>query len=405
MDDVGGLRFTMDEEDKEMRHLVRIKVIGAGGAGGNAINRMIEAGLTGVDFIAVNTDLQDLEKSKAGTKIQIGKKLMGGKGTGGHPERGEEAAIEDTAILTEYLQDADLVFITAGMGGGTGTGSAPVIAQLASNSGALTVAVVTKPFAWEGKKREQNAKYGLDQLIEATATLIVVPNDNLLDHLPENVSLEDAFGEADDVLRQGVQGISDLITRPGDINLDYEDARTVLAVGGKAVMGMGIAAGEGRAIKAAEKAANNPLLEDASIQGARNILVNFTGDTSIGLMEVKNACDFIREQAHPEANLIFGTSLDPSLGDELTVTVVAASFEAPELSVLRRPAFQVAEGHSGPVTVEGGDTSPGGPSDCLRGKTKDDSDPGVVEADLASIKEAKDYETYQTPTWLRKRRD
>jgi cell division protein FtsZ len=292
------------------------------------------------------------------------------------------------------------------MGGGTGTGSAPVIAQLASNAGALTVAVVTRPFSWEGKKREQNAKYGLDQLIEATATLIVVPNDNLLDHLPENVSLEDAFREADDVLRQGVQGISDLITRPGDINLDYEDARTVLAVGGKAVMGMGIAAGEGRAIKAAEKAANNPLLEDGSIRGARNILVNFTGNTSIGLLEVKKACDFIREQAHPEANLIFGTSVDPGIGDEISVTVVAASFEAPELGVLHRPAFQVAEGgNSMSIGFNGKDGTPGAFGDCLRGQKKDDSDPGVVEADLTPIKAAKDYESYQTPTWLRKRRD
>ncbi|MGC8763363.1 MAG: cell division protein FtsZ [Acidobacteriota bacterium] len=320
--------FTMEEAPKnEGVRKVRIKVVGVGGAGGNAINRMISAGLKGVEFIAVNTDYQDLEKSLAPVKVPIGQKITQGLGTGGYPERGENAAIEDTELLTRHLEGADLVFVTAGMGGGTGTGAAPQIARLAHEVGALTVAVVTKPFAYEGPVRERNAAWGLSQFRMADATLIVIPNENLFSCLPDDVTLEEAFLAADDVLRQGVQGISDLITRPGQVNLDFEDARTVLSAGGRAVMGMGQASGPDRAVVAAGKAANNPLLEDASIQGARNILVNIASSRSPGLKEVQTICNLVREKAHPDVHLLFGTSLDNGLGDDLRVTVVAAAFE------------------------------------------------------------------------------
>jgi cell division protein FtsZ len=348
MDQGNGLRFSMSEADMDRtldgngKRKVGIKVVGVGGAGGNAVNRMIASGLDGVEFIAVNTDFQDLEKSLAPVKVPIGQKLTRGLGTGGVRERGEKAAIEDTSAIMEHLQGADLIFIAAGMGGGTGTGAAPVVARLAAETGALTVAVVTRPFTWEGKQREANARAGLDQLTEAAATLIVIPNDNLFAVLPEDVSCEDAFQTADDVLRQGVQGISDLIMRPGVINLDFEDARSVLSAGGRAVMGMGTALGPDRALQAAEKAANNPLLQDGSIMGAKSILINFTGDRRLGLREVQRACEFVREKAHPDVNVIFGTSLDETLGDELRVTVVAAAFET-ELRILKRPAFTAAQ--------------------------------------------------------------
>ncbi len=323
-----GLVFTMEEPQKaEGVRKVRIKVVGVGGAGGNALNRMISAGVKGVEFIAVNTDYQDLEKSLAPVKVAIGQKITQGLGTGGHPERGENAAIEDTELLTRHLEGADLVFVTAGMGGGTGTGAAPYIARLAHDAGALTVAVVTKPFSYEGAARERNAAWGLSQFREGDTTLIVIPNENLFSCLPEDVTLDEAFLAADDVLRQGVQGISDLITQPGQVNLDFEDARTVLSAGGRAVMGMGQASGPDRAVVAAGKAANNPLLEDASIQGARSILVNIASAKSPGLKEVKTICDLVREKAHPEVHLLFGTSLDNRLGDDLRVTVVAAAFD------------------------------------------------------------------------------
>lgn len=323
-----GLRFTMEEPTEAVgARKVRIKVVGVGGAGGNALNRMISGGVKGVEFIAVNTDYQDLEKSLAPVKVAIGQKITQGLGTGGHPERGENAAMEDTELLTRHLEGADLVFVTAGMGGGTGTGAAPHIARLAHELGALTVAVVTKPFAYEGPVRERNAAWGLSQFRMAEATLIVIPNENLFSCLPEDVTLEEAFLAADDVLCQGVQGISDLITHPGQVNLDFEDARTVLSAGGRAVMGMGQASGPDRAVVAAGKAANNPLLEDASIQGARAILVNIASAKSPGLKEVQTICKLVGEKADPEVHLLFGTSLDSRLGDDLRVTVVAAAFK------------------------------------------------------------------------------
>ncbi len=404
MDQGSGLVFTMDEpEEPSGVRKVRIKVVGVGGAGGNAVNRMIAAGLKDVEFVAVNTDYQDLEKSRAGTHVQIGQKLTRGLGTGGHPERGEQAAVEDMAVLAEHLQEADLVFIAAGMGGGTGTGAAPVVARLACEAGALTVAVVTRPFGMEGRQREANAKRGLDRLMEAAATLIVIPNDNLLTRLPEEVTMEEAFHAADDVLRQGVQGITDLVTRPGLINLDFEDVRTVLSAGGRAVMGMGFGVGPKRALDAAEKAANNPLLEDASIQGARAILINLAGGRSLKLQEVRAACAFVREKAHPEANVLWGTSVDDALGEEVRITVVAAAFESAEVKTLKRPAFApaaqaepaaaaaaVAAGVFLPVPGVDGPlaSAPVPSSGLLRGAA-----PGN-----------RDYEKEQTPTFMRKNR-
>jgi cell division protein FtsZ len=425
MDQGNGLRFSMSEADMDRtldgngKRKVGIKVVGVGGAGGNAVNRMIASGLDGVEFIAVNTDFQDLEKSLAPTKVPIGQKLTRGLGTGGVRERGEKAAIEDTSAIMEHLQGADLIFIAAGMGGGTGTGAAPVVARLAAETGALTVAVVTRPFTWEGKQREANARAGLDQLTEAAATLIVIPNDNLFAVLPEDVSCEDAFQTADDVLRQGVQGISDLIMRPGVINLDFEDARSVLSAGGRAVMGMGTALGPDRALQAAEKAANNPLLQDGSIMGAKSILINFTGDRRLGLREVQRACEFVREKAHPDVNVIFGTSLDETLGDELRVTVVAAAFET-ELRILKRPAFTAAQallpeavgamgsvpGVDCPLPAPAAATSveAASASGFFR-RTKDLFTPTSPDIFAApNIPGERNYEEFQTPPFIRKQK-
>lgn len=389
---------------------VRIKVVGVGGAGGNALNRMIQAGLKGVEFVAVNTDYQDLEKSLAPTKVPIGQKITQGLGTGGYPERGENSAIEDTELLTKHLEGADLVFITAGMGGGTGTGAAPYIARLAHEAGALTVAVVTKPFAYEGPVRERNAAWGLSQFRVADATLIVIPNENLFSCLPEDASLEEAFLAADDILRQGVQGISDLITHPGQVNLDFEDARTVLSAGGRAVMGMGQASGPDRAIVATGKAANNPLLEDASIQGARSILVNVASSKSPGLKEVQTICNLVREKAHSDVHLLFGTSLDPQLGEDIRVTVVAAAFEDGAGEDLSRPVLRAVTpsiplAASAPATpfgnVPGVDSSlPATPTGFLRGfglsrgtmVTNPNETPATPGVPLE-----RDWEKYQTP--------
>jgi cell division protein FtsZ len=408
-----GLNFTMQETEGPRK--VRIKVIGAGGAGGNAVNRMIDAGVTGVEFIAVNTDYQDLEKSRAPVKIPIGQKLTRGLGTGGNPDRGEEAANEDAGVLAEHIHGADLVFIAAGMGGGTGTGSAPVLARLAAEAGALVVAVVTKPFSMEGRERESNARRGLDQLAAATATLIVIPNDNLLQHLPKGVKLREAFKAADDILRQGVQGITDLITKPGDVNRDFEDARTVLSSGGRAVMGMGIAKGEGRAVKAAEAAAHKPLLEDASIQGAHSILINITADESLSLDEVSEITEFVRAKASPESNVLWGTSMDSDLGEELRVTVVAASFDNPSdmaaIKGLKRPAFgastasgagasQAGTAHLGNVPGVDQDLPATGSTGFIRGARIK----GEPAQDAVMAAEEKNYEVMQTPAYIRRHR-
>ncbi len=303
-----------------------IKVIGAGGGGSNAVNRMIATGLKSVQFIAVNTDLQDLGRSKAEIKLGIGTKLTKGLGAGGKPEIGEKAAMEDKDMIEQALRGADMVFVTAGMGGGTGTGCAPIIAQTARDMGALTVAVVTKPFGFEGKVVGRIADEGLDRLRQAVDTVIVIPNQNLLTVVDKRTPIKQAFLLADDVLRQGVQGISDLITLAGDINIDFADVKTVMQGQGDAIMGIGVGSGENRALDAANKAVNNPLLEDARIEGARNVLVNVSGGEDFSLVEYQEIVDFITEKAADDAHVIAGFVTDPKLSDEVRVTVIATGF-------------------------------------------------------------------------------
>ena len=304
-----------------------IKVIGAGGGGANAVNRMIESGLSGVQFIAVNTDVQDLfAKSKAQTRLQIGSKLTGGRGAGGKPEVGEEAANEDEALLADVLSGADMVFVTAGMGGGTGTGSAPVIARIAKEQGALTVAVVTKPFDNEGRYKMRLADEGIRKLREAVDTLIVIPNQHLFKLVERSTPLSKAYMIADDVLRQGVQGISDLITKTGIINTDFADVESTMKGQGDALMGIGIGSGENRAKEAADSAIDNPLLEDTSIDGATRLLVNIAGPEDISLVEVGEVMNTIGSKADPDAVIIHGVRFDPDLGNSIQVTVIATGF-------------------------------------------------------------------------------
>src|SRR6267378_7263226 len=304
----------------------RIKVIGAGGCGGNAIDHMISSDLRNVEFIAVNTDTQAPQDNSAPRRIQFGQMLTRGRGTGGNPDLGRKAALEDEERFRELLSDAEMVFITAGMGGGTGTGSAPVIARLAREAGALTVGVVTKPFIFEGKKRMRQAEEGIDHLKQNVDTLIVIPNQRLLSIAAKTTTMLEAFHRADDVLLQAVRGISDLIITPGLINLDFADIRTVMAEMGLALMGASSASGENRAIEAAQKAISSPLLEDISIQGARGVLINITGGPDLCLHEVNEAASMIQEEAHDDANIIFGAVIDESLTDEIRITVIATGF-------------------------------------------------------------------------------
>jgi len=303
-----------------------IKVIGIGGGGGNAINRMIEEGLGGVEFISINTDAQALLLSKAKTRVRIGDKLTRGLGAGGNPEIGRKAAEESADELYEVMRGADMVFITGGMGGGTGTGGAPVVAQVAKELGALTIGVVTRPFTFEGARRIQSAEAGIEALKSQVDTLIVIPNDRLLQIVDKRSSLQEAFGMADDVLRQGIQGISELITVPGLINLDFADVRAIMSEGGAALMAVGRASGEERAREAAEKAISSQLL-DITIDGARGILFNVTGGPNLTLFEVNQAAAIIKETAHPDVNLIFGAVIDPNLADEVRITVIATGFD------------------------------------------------------------------------------
>ncbi len=311
----------------------RIKVIGVGGGGSNAVNRMIAARMTGVDFLAANTDCQALKTSRAMTKVQIGSKLTKGLGAGSNPEVGRQAALEDTEKLLEALHGADMVFITTGLGGGTGTGATPIVANLASELGALVVAVVTKPFAFEGRKRREQAEMGLRELRECVDTVICIPNERLLATVDRETSLQAAFLIADDVLRQAVQGISDLITIPGEINLDFADVKTIMSGMGMALMGTGIATGENRAREASERAISSPLLEDATIDGARGVLINITGGPSMTLFEVAEASNLVHDAAHEEANIIFGTVIDENMGDAIKVTVIATGFRETRAAV------------------------------------------------------------------------
>ena len=320
-------------DDNELNYMMdgtaTIKVIGVGGAGNNAVNRMIEAGIRNVEFIAVNTDRQTLNESKANSKIQIGEKLTRGLGAGANPDIGSQAAEESKAEIAEVLKGADMVFVTAGMGGGTGTGAAPIVASTAKEMGILTIGVVTKPFTFEGKKRLAQAERGVASLKGKVDTLVVIPNDKLLQVIDRKTSMVEAFRMADDVLSQGVQGISDLISVSGVINLDFADVRTIMLNQGMAHMGIGVASGENRAEDAAKQAIQSPLLE-TSIEGARGIIINITGGSDMGLHEANTAAELVQRSADPEANIIFGTVIDDSMGDEIQITVIATGFEKEE---------------------------------------------------------------------------
>ena len=309
-----------------------IKVIGVGGAGNNAVNRMVEAGIKGVDFISVNTDRQALQKSKAGTKIQIGEKITRGLGAGANPDIGAQSAEENKSEIAETLRGADMVFVTAGMGGGTGTGAAPIVAQAAKEMGILTIGVVTKPFTFEGKKRLSQAERGIESLKGKVDSLVVIPNDKLLQVIDRKTSINEAFRMADDILRQGVQGISDLIAVTGTVNLDFADVKTIMLNTGMAHMGIGRASGENRAEDAAKQAVQSPLLE-TSIEGARGVIINITGGEDLGLHEVNTAAELVQRSVDPEANIIFGTVTDPDMKDEIQITVIATGFEKPEARV------------------------------------------------------------------------
>jgi cell division protein FtsZ len=305
----------------------RIKVIGVGGGGSNAVNRMIEAGIEGIEFLVANTDLQALKRSCAPIKIQLGGRLTKGLGAGANPNIGRDAALEDTEKIIEVLEGADMVFVTTGLGGGTGTGAAPIIASLATELNALTVAVVTKPFQFEGKRRMMQAEQGLRELRECVDTVITIPNERLLHTVDRSASLADSFKVADDVLRQAVQGISDLITVPGLINLDFADVKAIMAGMGLALMGAGRASGERRAMEATQQAISSPLLEEATIEGAKGVLINITGGTDLTLYEVNEASSIIREAADEDANIIFGAVIDENLRDEMKITVIATGFD------------------------------------------------------------------------------
>ncbi|MDF2858119.1 MAG: cell division protein FtsZ [Neobacillus sp.] len=333
----------MLEFDTNLDSLATIKVIGVGGGGNNAVNRMIEHGVQGVEFIAVNTDAQALNLSKAEVKMQIGAKLTRGLGAGANPEVGKKAAEESKEQLEDALRGADMVFVTAGMGGGTGTGAAPVIAQIARDLGALTVGVVTRPFTFEGKKRSNQASGGIGSMKEAVDTLIVIPNDRLLEIVDKSTPMLEAFREADNVLRQGVQGISDLIATPGLINLDFADVKTIMSNKGSALMGIGVAAGENRATEAAKKAINSPLLE-TSIDGAQGVLMNITGGSNLSLYEVQEAADIVATASDQEVNMIFGSVINETLKDEIIVTVIATGFNEEVLQPkATRPSFGQAK--------------------------------------------------------------
>src|SRR5512136_1310088 len=327
----------MFEMDESQRSGANLKVVGIGGGGCNAVNTMIKSGLKGVEFIGANTDAQALSACAAPIKVQLGANLTKGLGAGAHPEIGRNTTLEDRDRLQEILSGADMVFITAGMGGGTGTGGAPILASIAKEAGALTVAVVTKPFLFEGKKRQRQAEEGLKELRKSVDTLITIPNQRLLNIAGKDMSLLDTFRKADEVLLQAVQGISDLITVHGLINLDFADVRTVMSEMGLALLGTGAASGENRAIEAAQRAISSPLLEDITISGARGILINITGGTDLTLYEVNEASTLVQEEADEDANIIFGAVIDESLHEEMRVTVIATGFGRAEEKEERIP--------------------------------------------------------------------
>ncbi|WDV44174.1 cell division protein FtsZ [Clostridiaceae bacterium M8S5] len=326
----------MFEFDVDIEAFARIKVVGVGGGGNNAVNRMIDAEVKGIEFVAINTDKQALHSSRAETKIQIGEKLTRGLGAGANPETGKKAAEESRNEIHEALKESDMVFITAGMGGGTGTGAAPIIAEVAKELGVLTVGVITKPFMFEGKRRMVHAEKGIKELKDRVDTLVTIPNDRLFQVADKKTTLMDAFKIADDVLRQGIQGISDLIAVPGLVNLDFADVKTIMLDQGLAHMGVGKASGENRAAAAAKQAIHSPLLE-TSIEGAKGVLLNITGGLNLGIFEVNEAADIIKESVDPDANIIFGAVVDENLKDEIKITVIATGFENKKRVEVQKP--------------------------------------------------------------------
>jgi cell division protein FtsZ len=381
-------------------NFAQIKVVGVGGGGSNAVNRMIAEGLRGVDFIAVNTDGQALLLSDAPQRIRIGDKLTRGLGAGGNPEVGRKAAEESADDLEETIRGADMVFVTCGMGGGTGTGAAPVIAQIAKETGSLTIGVVTRPFGFEGTRRQNMAIEGIDRLKEVVDTLIVIPNDRLLEIVDKKASMTQAFRTADDVLRQGIQGISELITVPGLINLDFADVRSIMTSGGNSLMSVGIAKGENRAVTAAEMAVSSALL-DVTIDGAQGILFNVTSGPNLSLYEVNEAAEIVRRKAHPDANIIFGAVIDESLDEELRITLIATGFDD-------------AEAKRRPTTVAGGRKPQPRELDSKtiafpQQKARDNGQPPLapreeaVSASPVHQEPAYDPEDLEVPTFLRKR--
>ena len=376
--------FELEEE----REAAKIKVIGLGGGGSNAINRMIDAKFTGVEFIVANTDLQALKASPAAVKLQLGARLTAGLGAGSDPEIGRNAALEDRDRIEKVIDGADMVFVTAGLGGGTGTGSAPVVAQVAKSLGILTVAVVTKPFVFEGRKRAQQAETGMAELAQVVDTLITIPNQRLLAVVDRGTPLLEAFRVADMVLLQAVQGISDLILVPGLINLDFADVRTIMSGMGMALMGAGTGKGEHRALDAAQKAVASPLLDETSIEGAKGILINFTGGPDLSIHEVEEAARIVQEAAHEEANIIFGAVIDPTLGDEVRITVIATGFS--DRKELASAASKVVEMPKGPRAA----ASSSGPKDWRRRL-----------ADVRAEADAPFDEDLDVPAFLRRQAD
>ena len=369
--------------NEDTRNDAKIKVIGVGGGGGNAVNRMIDAGMEGIEFVVANTDLQALRMSRAPVKIQLGVKLTNGLGAGANPEVGRKGALEDSDKIIEVLAGADMVFITTGLGGGTGTGAAPIIASLASEMGALTVAVVTKPFAFEGKRRMSQAERGIAELMDSVDTTIVIPNEKLLG-VAENAGFFESFRVADDILRQGVQGISDIITIPGIINRDFADVKAIMAGMGYAVMGTASATGERRTVEAAQRAIASPLLEAGAIDGARGILINITGSSSLKLAEVQQACSIIQNAAHDDANIIFGAVQDEKMKDGVKITVIATGFkDSARVQRRQRDAYSSNSGGMGRDTIDFADPEPvfdsPTPSAIMMQETVEQTTPGHAE--------------------------
>jgi cell division protein FtsZ len=386
---IGKLKFHLVEECIG----AKIKVIGIGGGGGNAVNRMIEAGIEGVEFITVNTDVQALSTNRAGTKLQIGSQVTKGLGSGGRPETGKQAAVEDTEKLIELIQGADMVFLTTGLGGGTGTGATPILANLASEMDILAIAIVTLPFEFEGRVRAKQAEEGLKELRGSVATVISIPNERLLQTVNLDTSIQDAFKMADDILRQAVQGISDLITKPGLINLDFADVKSIMKGMGMAFMGTGIASGENRAVDAAQKAISSPLLVDTSIEGARGVLINITGGKDLTLHEVSKASQLIHRQAHPDANIIFGTVIDSAMKEMVKVTVIATGFDSKQ-EIETEAAEDYARPHRPtppPFQVQ---------TDTPTFLFEPKQNPSLWEPPAWE----KQYEPYETPTFIRRSR-